>query len=94
METKHRFFVKLDGAPPHFGHEVIAYLNQHYKNHWTDNCGPLPRSINLTPLLIFSWGLMKNTTYRAKVHMREELMYQFMDAAAYVQEGPKIFDRQ
>jgi hypothetical protein len=22
-----------DGEPPHFGYQVVAYLNQHYKNY-------------------------------------------------------------
>jgi hypothetical protein len=37
-----------------------------------------------TIFFLFLWGLMKEMTYRTKVHMREELVHQTMDAATYI----------
>jgi hypothetical protein len=33
LETQHGIFFKHNGVPPHFGHQVMAYLNQHYESH-------------------------------------------------------------
>jgi hypothetical protein len=63
-----------------------TYLNQHYENQWIHH-GPiysLPRYPDLTLLDFPLWDLMKEMTYRTKVHMREELLHQIMDAAAYI----------
>jgi hypothetical protein len=45
------------GVPPHFGHQDTAYFYHHYKNCWTDCCGPKtlpPRCLDLK-LLDFLW---------------------------------------
>jgi hypothetical protein len=66
-------------------HQVTAYFNQCH--------GPVPwllRSPDLTLLDFFLWSLIKKMTYRTKVHTREELLHQIMDAAAYIQEHPKM----
>jgi hypothetical protein len=74
----------------HFGHQVAAYLNQCYENHWTGHHGPIPWPLkfpNIIPPDFFLWALM---TYRTKVHTREELLHQIMNNAAYIQRHSEM----
>jgi hypothetical protein len=87
LETRHRILFQQNGAPPCLGHQVMAYLNLCYENCWIGQHSPItwpPRSLAITMLDYFLWGLMKEMTYRTKVHTREELLHQIMDAAAYI----------
>jgi hypothetical protein len=72
LEMKCGIFFEHDGVPPHFGCQVIAYLNQCYKNHWIGRCGPvagLLRSLDLTLFDFFLCGSKKEMTFRTRVHM-------------------------
>jgi hypothetical protein len=86
LETRHRTFFQHNEMPLHFG-QVVAYMNHCYKNNRIGHHHPIPWmqiSPELTMLDFTLWGLMKEMTYRTKVHMREELLHQIMDAAAYI----------
>jgi hypothetical protein len=52
-----------DGAPPHFGRAVRAYLDAQFPQRWIGRRGPKewpPRSPDLTPLDFFLWGHLKS----------------------------------
>ena len=54
---------QLDGAPPHWGLDVRASLNEQFPGRWIGRDGPTPwppRSPDLTPLDFFLWGYVKN----------------------------------
>jgi hypothetical protein len=88
LETRHRMFFQHNGAPPHFGCQVMAYMSQCYGN-WNGTVGPIPwppRSLDQTPLAFLLRRLMKEMVYKTKVQMRGELFHQIMNAAAYIQE--------
>jgi hypothetical protein len=75
--------------------QVTAYPNQRYENRWIGRHGPTtwpPRSPYLTPLDFF-WDLMKEMTYRTKVHTSEKFLHWIMDAAIYIREHSEMIQR-
>jgi hypothetical protein len=81
----------------HFLHQVTAYLNQCYENHWIGHHGPipwLPKSPDLTPLDFFLWGIMKEISYRTKVHMKEEQLHWVMDVLRTYEYTSELFSGQ
>lgn len=59
-----------DGAPPHWGLEVCAYLDMTFPGRWIGRDGPTvwpPRSPDITPLDFFLWGYVKDEVYRTRV---------------------------
>ena len=59
-------FFQQDGAPPHWGRDVKAFLHQEFPNRWIGRDGPIhwaARSPDLTPLDFFVWGFLKTTVY-------------------------------
>jgi hypothetical protein len=59
-------------SAPRFG-QVATHLNQRYENHWIGCRGPIVwpwRSPDLTPLHFLLLDLLKEMTYRTKVHER------------------------
>lgn len=56
-----------DGAPPHWGLEVRAYLNEVFNDKWIGRSGPTAwpaRSPDLTPLDFYLWGDIKERVYK------------------------------
>ena len=59
-----------DGAPPHFGLQVRASLDQQFPGRWIGRAGPIPwpaRSPDVTPLDFFFWGYVKDCVFRTPV---------------------------
>ena len=55
-----------DGAPPHWGLEVRAFLNANFPGRWIGRDGPIlwaARSPDLTPLDFYLWGYLKDRVY-------------------------------
>ena len=55
-----------DGAPPHWGLEVRAFLNENFPGRWIGRDGPIlwaARSPDLTPLDFYLWGFLKDRVY-------------------------------
>ena len=70
------FYFQQDGAPPHYHHDVRAYLNENLPNRWIGRKGPvdyLARSPDLTPIDFFLWGFLKNKVYVTKPETIDEL---------------------
>ena len=60
-----------DGAPPHWGLAVRAYLDTTYPGRWIGRGGPInwpPRSPDITPLDFFLWGYVKDQVYQTPVN--------------------------
>lgn len=71
-----------DGAAPHYGLNVRAYLNNIFPSRWIGRRGEIewpPRSPDLTPLDFFFWGYLKDRVYRNKPASIEELKQNIRD---------------
>lgn len=71
-----QIWFQQDGAPPHFGQQVRAYLDQIFADRWIGRRGTIEwpaRSPDLTPLDFFLWGYLKNRVYVNRPHNIEEL---------------------
>jgi hypothetical protein len=58
-----------DGALPHYHNELCAFLNRTFPGWWMGRGGPItwpPRSLDLTSLDLFLWGLMTNIMHRER----------------------------
>jgi hypothetical protein len=64
-------FFQHEWEAQHFDQQVMAYLNQHYRNqgigHADPNIGHLDFQINV-------WSLMKEMVFKIKVKVRVELL--------------------
>ncbi|XP_073493604.1 uncharacterized protein [Phyllobates terribilis] len=63
-------FFQQDGATPHYGCEVQAFLHEQFPGKWIGHHGPVewpPRSPDLTPLDFYLWGHLKAIVYAVKV---------------------------
>jgi hypothetical protein len=61
---------QLDDAPPHFGAIARAALNSHFPGRWNGRAGPISwpsPSPNLTPMILFLWGFVKDIVCRENV---------------------------
>jgi hypothetical protein len=68
-----RFYLQQDGAPPHYHRHVRAYLYDTLPGRWIGRRGAIgysPRSPDLTPLLFYLWGTLKDEVYRQKPHVQ------------------------
>ena len=73
-----------DGAPPHFHHDVTAWLDRNFNQRWIGRRGPTEwpaRSPDLSPPDFFMWGHIKNLVYKVKpanlVELRHEILQAF-----------------
>lgn len=85
-----------DGAPPHRGREVIAWLHEHFPNKWIGNGGPVawpPRSPDLNPLDYYFWGHLKQLVYHVEITTRQQLLDRIEDAANSIRNDPNIIRR-
>lgn len=83
VPTIHHVFDNLDqvwfqqdGAPPHYGLNVRAYLNEIFPNRWIGRRGEIEwpaRSPDLSPLDFFAWGHIKENVYKTKPQNIEEM---------------------
>jgi hypothetical protein len=67
--TRQEMWLQQDGAPPNFGRQVTAFLNQHFPDRWIVPGDPVARparSPNLSPLDYFLWGHVKFLVYAVK----------------------------
>jgi len=74
-DFEHTWF-QQDGAPPHYGLNVRAFLNNVFRARWIGRRGGIEwpaRSPDLTPLDYFLWGYLKDRVYRTKPTSIEEL---------------------
>jgi len=77
-----------DGAPPHWGVPVRAWLNEKMPQRWMGRGSPNmpwpPRSPDLTPCDFFLWGFVKSRVYRTQPTTFEELKQRIRDAFAEI----------
>jgi hypothetical protein len=86
-----QWFMPTEYADIHF---IYGFCDG-YENSWIGHPGSipwLPRLPDLALLDFFLLVLVKEMTYRTKVHMREALLHQIMDAA-YIREHPKMIQQ-
>ena len=78
---------QLDGAPPHWGLDVRASLNEQFPGRWIGRDGPTPwppRSPDLTPLDFFLWGYVKTQVYKTPVNNLKTLRARIRRAVASI----------
>jgi hypothetical protein len=54
-----------------FCHHIRNHMDREMAGRWIGRGGPVawpPRSPDLTPLLFFLWGYVKNIVYQVKIH--------------------------
>lgn len=71
-----QIWFQQDGAPPHFGRVVRAYLDETFPDKWIGRRGAIEwpaRSPDMTPLDFFLWGHIKNVVYKNRPQNIEEL---------------------
>uniref|UniRef100_A0AAR2KFA0 Tc1-like transposase DDE domain-containing protein n=1 Tax=Pygocentrus nattereri TaxID=42514 RepID=A0AAR2KFA0_PYGNA len=70
-------FFQQDVAPPHYGCQVQAFLDEQFPGKWIGRRGPVewpPRSPDLTPLDSYLWGHLKTLTHPWRTKCRFMLM--------------------
>lgn len=85
-----------DGAPPHRGRQVAAWLNEHFPNKWIGQGGPIswpPRSPDLNPLDFYLWGHMKQLVYHVEITTHQQLLERIQDAANQIRNDPNLILR-
>ena len=78
-------FFQQDGAPPHYGCQVRAFLDEQFPGKWIGRRGPVewpPRSPDLTPLDFYLWGHLKAIVYGVKIRDVQHLKLRILDACA------------
>ena len=69
LRTKRRHILfQSDGAPPHWGLQVRAFLNDTFPERWIGRGGPAawpPRSPDIYSLDFFLWGYMKIEAFKS-----------------------------
>ncbi|XP_049937387.1 uncharacterized protein LOC126412052 [Schistocerca serialis cubense] len=86
-ETFPEFF-QHDGAPPHYEHNVRAYLDVQFPQEWIGRRGAVewrPRSPDLTPLDFYLWGHVKALVYSVKIRDLHNLKQRIVDACGQIQ---------
>lgn len=80
---KEKLIWQQDGAPPHYGTIVRAFLNENFDN-WIGRRGTIEwpaRSPDLTPMDFSVWGILKNEVYSVKIrdveHLKERIQSEF-----------------
>lgn len=80
-------FFQQDGAPPHFGVSVRAWLDQQFPNRWIGRGGPIEwpaRSPDLSPLDFYLWGHLKSLVYAKKIRNLDHLQERIVDACGRI----------
>lgn len=83
-----RMWYQHDGAPPHVGRNVVAWLNQTFNGRWIGRRGQVlwpARSPDLNPLDYFVWGHLKQLVYAVEINNQEQLMEQIINAVESTQ---------
>ena len=69
---RHNMLFQLDGAPPHWGLHVRAFLNK-FLERWIGRGGPAawpPRSPDINSLDFFLWGYVKIEVFKSLQHLK------------------------
>ncbi|XP_075710450.1 uncharacterized protein LOC142743511 isoform X2 [Rhinoderma darwinii] len=80
-------FFQQDGAPPHYGCQVRAFLDEQFPGKWIGRRGPVewpPRSPDLTPLDFYLWGHLKAIVYAVKIRDVQQLKLRILEACASI----------
>ena len=62
-------YFQQDGAPAHYAVSVRKWLDEHFRGRWIGRRGVVEwpaRSLDLTPLDFFFWGVLKNKVFSDK----------------------------
>ena len=74
LRTRRRHMIfQLDGAPPHWGLQVRAFLNDKFLERWIGRGGPAawpPRSPDINSLDFFLWGYVKIEVFKSLQHLK------------------------
>jgi hypothetical protein len=79
-----------DGALPHWGRIVCDCLDATFPNCWLGRDGPIawpPRSPDITPLRLLSWGYVKDKVYATKVTGIEDVKTWIRDVITAINRG-------
>ena len=74
LRTRRRHMLfQLDGAPPHWGLQVRAFLNDKFLERWIGRGGPAawpPRSPDINSLDFFLWGYVNIEVFKSLPHLK------------------------
>jgi len=67
--------------------DVTTFLNETFPGRWVGTGGPTawpPGSLDLTPLLFFAWGFIKDVVYRRKVRDLADFRQRIIEAVELI----------
>uniref|UniRef100_A0AAR2LFJ0 Transposase Tc1-like domain-containing protein n=1 Tax=Pygocentrus nattereri TaxID=42514 RepID=A0AAR2LFJ0_PYGNA len=85
--NRRKIFFQQDGAPPHYGCQVRAFLDEQFPGKWIGRRGPEewpPRSPDPTPLDFYIWGHLKAIVYAVKTQDVQHLKLRILEACASI----------
>lgn len=88
LNLRNRMWYQHDGAPPHTGRNVTAWLNNNFNERWIGRNGPVPwpaRSPDLNILDFFFWGSLKQLVYAEQINNVEQLQERINNAVQHIQ---------
>ena len=81
LRTRRRHMLfQLDGAPPHWGLQVCAFLKDKFLERWIGRGGPAawpPRSPDINSLDFFLWGYVKIEVFKSLQHLKGRITQAF-----------------
>ncbi|EZA57999.1 hypothetical protein X777_02007 [Ooceraea biroi] len=97
--ARNRIFFMHDGAPPHFGRQVRAFLQRVFGTRWIGR-NPAPhlwpaRSPDLNPLDFYFWGALKAIVYGSSRALRtaQDLRDRIEEAVATLARNRAVLRR-
>ena len=86
-------FFQQDGAPPHYALRIRDYLKKVFPQRWFGRRGSIkwpPRLPNLTPMISFFGGVVKNQVYEKNPKTVNELKEYILDAFKEIDEDQNL----
>ena len=86
-------FFQQNGAPPHYAIRVRDYLKKVFPQHWFGRRGSIewpPRLPDLTPMISFFGGVVKNKVYEKNPKTVNELKDYILDAFKEIDENQNL----
>jgi len=94
LNVRAQMWFMHDGAPPHINGNVTAHLNNTFSHNWIGRRDvPVewpPRSPDLTPLVFFLWGALKNKVYANPVESQEELIRRVQNEVNVIRDDAEM----
>lgn len=95
LMMRNTFLYQQDGAPAHYGRQVLNWFDINYPGRWIGRSGPIAwpaRSPDLTPLDFSVWGYLKGEVYKTNIQTREQLVDRINNAGNKIKENLENFN--